>query len=137
MGVRSKDVKRPKAELAEESRLIGERLRTAREGVKLSQRQVALVLGENQSWVSKIEKGERRADLAEGARMMRLYRVEPNTILMPEGPPRPVGKLPPGFSLAAEAVRLRGRRGKVHRPKYRGPRARPGAKAQRKPARRK
>lgn len=118
----TRDVKRPKGDLAKENRIIGKRLRAAREAAHFSQRQVALALGENQSWVSKIEKAERRADLAEGTRMMRLYRVEPNSILMPEGLPKPFARLPDGIGLAADAPREKGRRGgKTHRPKYRGP----------------
>lgn len=121
----TRDVKRPKADLAKENRAIGKRLRAAREAAHFSQRHVALVLGENQSWVSKIEKGERRADLAEGTRMMRLYRVEPNSILMPEGLPKLLARLPGGIGLAADAPRPKGRRGgRTHRPKYRGPSAR-------------
>lgn len=117
-------VKRPKADLAKENRAIGKRLRAAREAAHFSQRQVALVLGENQSWVSKIEKGERRADLAEGTRMMRLYRVEPNSILMPEGSRKLSARLTDGMALAADAPRSKGRRGgRTHRPKYRGPAA--------------
>lgn len=131
----SKELKRPKADLAKENRAIGKRLRAAREQVELSQRQVAVALGENQSWVSKIEKGERRADLAEGTRLMRLYHVEPNSILMPEGVPKPLAP-PHGMALVADAPRARGRRGgKVHRPKYRGPAAR--TQARRKPRGRK
>lgn len=128
----TRDVKRPKADLAKENRTIGARLRAAREAAHLSQRQVALVLGENQSWVSKIEKAERRADLAEGTRMMRLYRVEPNAILMPEGLPKPAAQPLHGMGLAADAPRRKTRRGgKTHRPKYRGPAAR--SRARRKP----
>jgi transcriptional regulator with XRE-family HTH domain len=123
--VATRSVKRPKADLAKENRVIGTRLRAAREAAHLSQRQVALALGENQSWVSKIEKAERRADLAEGTRLMRLYRVEPNVILMPEGLPRAAAQPPHGIGLAADATRSNRRRGgKTHRPKYRGPAAR-------------
>ena len=132
----TRDVKRPKADLAQENRIIGTRLRAAREALHLSQRQVALALGENQSWVSKIEKAERRADLAEGTRLMRLYRVEPNSMLMPEGLPKPFGRLSDGMGLAADAPRAKRRRGgKTHRPRYRGPAGR--AKARRKPRGRK
>ena len=67
---RERGFKRPKKELADENKIIGQRLRAARDAKNLSQRTVAAILGENQSWVSKVEQGERRADLAEGARLV-------------------------------------------------------------------
>jgi transcriptional regulator with XRE-family HTH domain len=133
-GRRDRQFKRPKDELANESRVIGARLRAARQAAELSQREVAAKLGENQSWVSKVEQGERRADLAEGRRLMILYRVEPNAILMPEGFPR--GR--PKLTLVKDAVGAgraadkpgRARRGKVIRPSYRGPGPRRARKTQ-------
>jgi transcriptional regulator with XRE-family HTH domain len=122
---RERSFKRPKDELHEENKVIGQRLRAARDARHLSQRAVAAILGENQSWVSKVEQGERRADLAEGARMMRLYAVEPNAILMPEGlaKARARSGFADGAGLAADRSGSR-RRGKVVRPRYRGPGAR-------------
>ncbi len=120
---RERGFKRPKKELADENKIIGQRLRAARDAKNLSQRTVAAILGENQSWVSKVEQGERRADLAEGARLMRLYQVEPNVILMPEGLSKGRGRLhlvTDGASVAADRPSGR-RRGKVVRPRYRGP----------------
>ncbi len=110
-----RDFKRPKQQLVDENRAIGKRLRKARELVKLSQRKVAAALRENRSWVSKVEQGERRADLAEGVRLMHLYEVDANSILMPE--------LATGAQLAADKLRKRaaGKGGKVIRPQFRGP----------------
>ncbi len=107
----TRELKRPKKELALENRAIGQRLRLAREALDMSQRKVAAALHENQSWVSKVEKGERRADLAEGARMIRLYKADPWAILLPD--------LTPFYgALAADKPTGQKRGGKVVRPKY-------------------
>ncbi len=45
-------------------------LRSARQAAGLSQVQLAQALGHGQSWVSKIESGERRLGLAEAARIL-------------------------------------------------------------------
>lgn len=126
-GPRERDFKRPKQQLVEENRAIGRRLRKAREAAELSQRKVAAALRENQSWVSKVEQGERRADLAEGVRLMRLYEVDANSILMPD--------LARGAQLVAENPKTRalGKGGKVIRPKFGGPRAGRGAQVETKP----
>jgi transcriptional regulator with XRE-family HTH domain len=50
------------------------RLRDAREAMKLTQVQVAERLGKPQSYVSKVESGERRIDPVELARLAEIYR---------------------------------------------------------------
>ena len=54
------------------------RLRAAREAARLTQTQVAAKLGKPQSYVSKVENGERRIDPVELARFAAVYgqRVE-------------------------------------------------------------
>lgn len=132
-----REFKRPKQELAKENKAIGKRLRAARDAAHMSQRRVAAELGENQSWVSKVEQGERRADLAEGARMMKLYKAEPNAILMPEG--LPANLITTSGTLMDRAAdspsRKRPKGARTHRPKYRGPAAR--SKGRRRPPRKK
>lgn len=49
------------------------RLREAREAAKLTQTQVAEKLGKPQSYVSKVESGERRIDPVELARFAAVY----------------------------------------------------------------
>ena len=53
-------------------RMLG-RLREARETAKLTQVQVAATLGKPQSYVSKVESGERRIDPVELARFAEIY----------------------------------------------------------------
>ncbi len=133
-GRRERDFKRPKQQLVQENRAIGSRLREAREAINMSQRKVAAALRENQSWVSKVEQGERRADLAEGVRLMRLYMVDANSILMPE--------LARGAQLVADKFKGRdsSKGGKILRPTFSGPRGRAAqasskrAQGKRKPA---
>ena len=52
------------------------RLREAREAAKLTQAQVAEMLGKPQSYVSKVESGERRIDPIELARIAKVYERE-------------------------------------------------------------
>ncbi len=56
-------------------------LRRAREGAGLTQVEVARTLGRHQSFVSKIESGERRIDPIELLRLANLYGVEVTTLL--------------------------------------------------------
>ena len=53
---------------------IIERLKTARIEVGLSQQEVADKLGKPQSYVSKIESGERRLDVAEMKKLAQIYK---------------------------------------------------------------
>lgn len=52
------------------------RLREARNAAKLTQAQVAQRLGKPQSYVSKVETGERRIDPIELAQFAQIYRVK-------------------------------------------------------------
>ena len=51
------------------------RLRTARLEARKTQAEVAAALGKPQSFVSKLETGERRASFAEVVRLARIYRT--------------------------------------------------------------
>ncbi len=53
---------------------IIERLKTARIEVGLSQQDVADKLGKPQSYISKIESGERRLDVAEMKKIAQIYK---------------------------------------------------------------
>ena len=53
-----------------------ERLRQARQNAGLSQAQVALHLGRPQSFISKVESGERRLDFVELQVLARLYKCQ-------------------------------------------------------------
>ena len=53
---------------------IIERLKTARIDVGLSQQDVADKLGKPQSYISKIESGERRLDVAEMKKFAQIYK---------------------------------------------------------------
>ena len=58
---------------SEDYRKIIRRLKEARRGVGLSQQAVADMLAKPQSFVSKIESGERRLDVAEIKRFANVY----------------------------------------------------------------
>jgi len=60
---------------------IIERLKTARIEVGLSQQEVADKLGKPQSYISKIESGERRLDVAEMKRFSLIYKKDTNYFL--------------------------------------------------------
>ena len=53
---------------------IIERLKTARVEASLSQQEVADKLGKPQSYISKIESGERRLDVAEMKKFAQIYK---------------------------------------------------------------
>ena len=55
-------------------RLFLDRLREARMDAGLTQAQVARRMGRRQSFVSKVESGERRVDVVELAELAKLYR---------------------------------------------------------------
>lgn len=57
------------------------RLRRARLEMGLTQEEVAEKFGKPQSFISKIESGERRLDISELKRLIRLYRKDIKTIL--------------------------------------------------------
>lgn len=60
-------------------------LRKRREALGLTQKEVARRLGRGQSWLSKIEIGERRMDVIEFARLCKVLDL---------GPGRVIGQLP-------------------------------------------
>jgi|SRR5712692_2908598 len=62
------------AEYRQNYRRFLERLRQARVEAKLTQTDVAVKLGKPQSFLSKIESGERRVDVIELVEIARLYR---------------------------------------------------------------
>ena len=57
-------------------RLLGQRLREARDAVGLSQVEAAANLGVPQSFISKCESGERRVDIIELKVMAQLYKKD-------------------------------------------------------------
>lgn len=59
---------------SKEHRNLVERLRKAREEKGLDQRDVAKLLGVSQSYVSKIESGQRRIDIVQLKAFARIYR---------------------------------------------------------------
>ena len=60
---------------------IIERLKTARVEVGLSQQAVADKVGKPQSYISKIESGERRLDVAEMKKFAEIYKKDTNYFL--------------------------------------------------------
>ena len=58
---------------SKEYKIVLERLKKARLDTGLTQVQVAKKLGHHQSYVSKIESGERRVDVVELNRLAKLY----------------------------------------------------------------
>ena len=64
----------PKSIYSKEYRKVVERLKTARQESGLKQVEVAKKLGKPQSFVSKVERGERRLDVAELKRFADIYR---------------------------------------------------------------
>jgi len=62
-------------------KLLIERLKTARSESGLTQADVAKKLGTAQSFVSKVENGERRLDIIEMLRLADIYKVDSNKLL--------------------------------------------------------
>jgi transcriptional regulator with XRE-family HTH domain len=60
---------------SKEYREIIQRLRDVRLTTKLTQTEVARKLNKPQSYVSKIERGERRIDVVELKRILKIYKV--------------------------------------------------------------
>ena len=63
-----------KAIYSKEHRSLVERLRTARKEKGLDQEDVAKLLGVTQSYISKIESGQRRIDIVQLKRFARVYK---------------------------------------------------------------
>lgn len=64
----------PKTIHSSEYKTIIEKLRKAREKTGLTQQEVAEKLDKPQSYISKIERGERRIDVVELAELARMYK---------------------------------------------------------------
>jgi len=64
----------PKSIYSKEYRKVVERLKKAREEVKLKQTEVAKKLSRPQSYISKIERGERRIDIMELKKIADIYK---------------------------------------------------------------
>lgn len=64
-----------------EYRLLIELLKKCREAAGLTQVQAATALGMPQSYVSKTERGERRADLIDLLRYLKVYGVHPDAFI--------------------------------------------------------
>jgi transcriptional regulator with XRE-family HTH domain len=59
---------------SKEHRMLVERLKKARKGAGLDQEAVAKLLGVTQSYISKMESGQRRIDIVQLKRFARVYR---------------------------------------------------------------
>jgi transcriptional regulator with XRE-family HTH domain len=66
---------------AKEYRIAIKRLKEARLEASLKQNEVAAKLGKPQSYVSKIERGERRIDIVELKNFARIYKKAPDYFL--------------------------------------------------------
>ncbi len=66
----------PKSIYSKDYKAIIDRLKQARIGAKLSQQAVADKFGKPQSYVSKIESGERRLDVAEIKKFSQIYKKD-------------------------------------------------------------
>lgn len=64
-----------------EYKVVLERLKKARVGAGMTQVQAATKLGHHQSYVSKIESGERRVDIVELNKFAKLYKKSVNYFL--------------------------------------------------------
>lgn len=64
-----------------EYKVILRRLKEAREKTGLTQVEIAKRLGRPQSFVSKIENGERRLDIIELKHISKLYKIDVKTLL--------------------------------------------------------
>jgi transcriptional regulator with XRE-family HTH domain len=65
-----------KAIYSKEHRILVERLRKARKEERLDQRDVAKLLGVSQSYVSKMESGQRRIDIVQLKAFSRIYKKD-------------------------------------------------------------
>ena len=61
---------------SKEHRLLVDRLKKARKGRGLDQRDVAKLLGVTQSYISKMESGQRRIDIVQLKRFSKLYKKQ-------------------------------------------------------------
>lgn len=63
---------------SKEHKSITEKLKTAREELSLDQKEVAKKLGRTQSYVSKIETGQRRLDIVQLREFAKIYKKKIN-----------------------------------------------------------
>ena len=66
---------------SKEYKAILQKLKKARKKSGLTQTEIAKKLGKPQSFISKIENGERRLDIIELKKMLKLYKIDIKDIL--------------------------------------------------------
>ena len=64
----------PKTIYSKEHKILVEKLKKARKGSGLDQEDVAKLLGTSQSYISKMEAGQRRIDIVQLKRFAKVYR---------------------------------------------------------------
>ena len=63
---------------SKEHKYIVEQLKKARKGANLSQEEVAKILGKTQSYISKIESGQRKVDVVQLKELAKIYKKDIN-----------------------------------------------------------
>lgn len=71
----------PKSIHSSEYKTVIKKLREAREAAGLTQAEAAEKLGKPQSYISKIERGERRIDIVELTKILAIYNTDLKSIL--------------------------------------------------------
>lgn len=66
---------------SKEHKQIVEQLKKARQGSNLSQKEVAKMLGKTQSYISKIESGQRKIDIIQLKEFAKIYKKDLNYFL--------------------------------------------------------
>ena len=66
----------PKTIYSKEHKVLVERLKKARKEAGLDQQEVAKLLGVTQSYISKMESGQRRIDIVQLKRFSKLYKKQ-------------------------------------------------------------
>jgi len=79
-GSRTTASRMTKSAFSDAHRLVVEAVASARRNAGLHQAQVAAKLGKNQSYVSNIERGQRRIDIVEFYALARAIGVDPRTL---------------------------------------------------------